>query len=316
MSFPSTPSQEEVDREQLLLESYRRTLAHLLTQQAQFSAGYIPTHIANGIAEARADLQRSKEILRGWGVMVPDKPNDAPLLISGVSGRRRTKLSVIIIAMIGFLIALITFMRNQLPPSPGAEQSGIPSSQYTFFNQELKATDFIKKQDANIIPDNGQLKLIGKHINGGPKSRVWLDKPLPQNVRVTITLRVLKGGRFNIGFAKKEEVTGYFLMAERRKLSVVKLVEAEVKEWIEEIDDVNRRVEENVQITIVLERRGGESDTDLLTMRMGKGEEPILLLDDFGVISGSGYDFLTMAVLGDSPNEPDGEAIIEQLTIE
>jgi hypothetical protein len=59
-----------------LLATHRRTLTHLVAQAAQFSAGFVPAHIANGIALARAEIQRIKAVLREGGVEVEDGPND------------------------------------------------------------------------------------------------------------------------------------------------------------------------------------------------------------------------------------------------
>jgi hypothetical protein len=70
------PSQEDIEAQQELLAAHRRTLAHLLTQQAQFSAGYIPAHVANGVQEARDNITWIKGGLREWGIKVEDLPND------------------------------------------------------------------------------------------------------------------------------------------------------------------------------------------------------------------------------------------------
>jgi hypothetical protein len=70
------PSLEEIAQQQEQLAIHRRTLAHLLAQQAQFSAGHVPAHVANGIAEARANIRRVKQTLHSWGVPVDDHPDD------------------------------------------------------------------------------------------------------------------------------------------------------------------------------------------------------------------------------------------------
>src|SRR5215210_442692 len=64
-----------------LLATHRRTLAHLLQQAAQYGGEvFAPPQTANGIAEARAEIQRIKAILRESGFQVEDEPNDeAPL---------------------------------------------------------------------------------------------------------------------------------------------------------------------------------------------------------------------------------------------
>src|SRR5689334_17753291 len=68
--------QETINAQLELLAAHRRTLAHLITQQAQFSAGHIPAHIANGIAEARVNIARIKTTLIDSGVQAANEPND------------------------------------------------------------------------------------------------------------------------------------------------------------------------------------------------------------------------------------------------
>jgi hypothetical protein len=69
--------QETINAQLELLATHRRTLAHLLQQAAQFSAGYMPAHIINGIIEARAHIQQIKSTLRENSVQVGDEPSDA-----------------------------------------------------------------------------------------------------------------------------------------------------------------------------------------------------------------------------------------------
>jgi hypothetical protein len=76
------PSQEEIDHQQTLLATHRRTLAHYLKQQAALGEAYAPPVVSGGIREARANILRIKQILRGWKVSVDDQPDDgdAPLI--------------------------------------------------------------------------------------------------------------------------------------------------------------------------------------------------------------------------------------------
>jgi hypothetical protein len=73
------PSQEDIEAQQELLAAHRRTLAHLLIQQAQFGAGYAPAHVSNGIQEARDNIARVKRNLRDWDVHVEDHPDDVEI---------------------------------------------------------------------------------------------------------------------------------------------------------------------------------------------------------------------------------------------
>src|SRR5258706_9357067 len=73
------PNQDEFEQQQqALLTAHRRTLAHLLIQQAQFNAGHVPAHVANGISEARESIRQIKATLRASGATVPDNPNEEP----------------------------------------------------------------------------------------------------------------------------------------------------------------------------------------------------------------------------------------------
>lgn len=72
--------QETINKQLVLLVTHRRTLAHLLHQAAQFSLGHLPTHIANGITEARANIAHIKLYLHEHGVLTENEPNDeAPI---------------------------------------------------------------------------------------------------------------------------------------------------------------------------------------------------------------------------------------------
>lgn len=80
------PTPEDIDNQQQLLATYRRTLAHYLAQRAIHGRAYMPASIAHSIDEARDGIRRSKGNLRGWGVEVEDLPDDeeadAPARIS------------------------------------------------------------------------------------------------------------------------------------------------------------------------------------------------------------------------------------------
>jgi hypothetical protein len=72
-------SQEDIEQQRALLATYRRTLAHLVGQAAQYGGESLaPPHIANNLHEARDNIQRIKQVLGGWGVVVASHPNDTP----------------------------------------------------------------------------------------------------------------------------------------------------------------------------------------------------------------------------------------------
>src|SRR6266498_3633890 len=85
-------SQGDIEQQQQLLATYRRTLAHLLRQAAQYGGEvFAPPATANGIAEARASIQNTKTVLRKLGVAVADHSDDSAK--PPVSGIGRTVFS-------------------------------------------------------------------------------------------------------------------------------------------------------------------------------------------------------------------------------
>jgi predicted ATPase len=70
-------SQEDIQLQQELLATHRRTLAHLIRQAAAYGGEtYAPTSVANGMHEARENIARITGVLRGWGVAFDEHPND------------------------------------------------------------------------------------------------------------------------------------------------------------------------------------------------------------------------------------------------
>ena len=61
------------------LAAHRGTLAHLLTQRAYFDPGLVPSHVAHGIADARAAIARLKAALRDAGVVVEEQAGDVAM---------------------------------------------------------------------------------------------------------------------------------------------------------------------------------------------------------------------------------------------
>jgi WD40 repeat protein len=74
------PLQDDIDNQQQLLTTYRRTLAVYLQQLAQLGgSAFAPPGVLNGIDEVREQIRRCKATLRSWNVAVEDHPNDDPL---------------------------------------------------------------------------------------------------------------------------------------------------------------------------------------------------------------------------------------------
>lgn len=69
-------TQAEIDEQQKLLATHRKTLAILLQQKAKHTSIYVPPATEHGIDEARQDIQKIKMILRSWDIVVEDHPED------------------------------------------------------------------------------------------------------------------------------------------------------------------------------------------------------------------------------------------------
>jgi hypothetical protein len=74
--------QEAIEQQRQILVVHRRTLAHLLTQQATLTSAYTPPGVMQGIEEARENIRRIKAVLRINGLQVNDHPDDEPFLSS------------------------------------------------------------------------------------------------------------------------------------------------------------------------------------------------------------------------------------------
>lgn len=70
------PEQADIEDQQSLLRTYRRTLSIYLRQRVELGGGYAPPGLINGIDDARENIARLKTILRQWGAPVEDLPND------------------------------------------------------------------------------------------------------------------------------------------------------------------------------------------------------------------------------------------------
>jgi hypothetical protein len=85
------PSQDDIRHQQSLLEIHRSTLGHSLRQAAAHGGvDFAPAATAYSIRSARAEIQRIKGVLHGWGIAVDDLPDDleAPTPAAAVSRAR------------------------------------------------------------------------------------------------------------------------------------------------------------------------------------------------------------------------------------
>jgi hypothetical protein len=79
------PTINDIQQQQNLLATYRRTLSIQLQQRAALGAAYTPPGIINGIIEARENIRSIKGVLRGWSASVDDDPLDEELPVLSAS---------------------------------------------------------------------------------------------------------------------------------------------------------------------------------------------------------------------------------------
>lgn len=88
------PGHEEIEQQRTLLQTYRATLHHYLTQQAVLGPGFVPPAIAHGIRDAREHIARIKATLRSWGMPVDDLPDDAGTPMRSTPARTTTRRAI------------------------------------------------------------------------------------------------------------------------------------------------------------------------------------------------------------------------------
>jgi hypothetical protein len=193
---------EEIDHQKQLLVAHRRTLAHLLSQQAQFSAGHVPTHVANGI-------QRIKQVLRAWGETAEDLPDDEDedhVPPSSVSpARQRSFRWPPLLALIGLLAIGIAVVASFIT-APSTPVS--PATATTTTNWSTAYRDTFDQVTGNWSEgsiDNGDLTATYNITNGlyhwkvsdTKKENVYFQQILKREVnvnsRVSLKIRNFTG---------------------------------------------------------------------------------------------------------------------------
>jgi hypothetical protein len=66
----------KVEHQRKLLKIHRTTLVDYLRQREKLEPGHITPLVINSIQHSRNEIQRIKAILRGWGVVVDDLPEE------------------------------------------------------------------------------------------------------------------------------------------------------------------------------------------------------------------------------------------------
>ena len=106
---------EEIAQQQALLETYRRTLAVYIQQQATIGRAYSPPALINGIAETRSEIKRIKALLQAANVPVSSDPDDdeppPPIIVVQRADQRWIWLGGAA-GLLGLVLLLVLVMRN------------------------------------------------------------------------------------------------------------------------------------------------------------------------------------------------------------
>jgi TIR domain len=143
------PDADEIEQQQQLITTYRRTLASLLQQAAQYGGeSFAPPITTNGIPEARVHIRHAKRALRGWHVTVDDHPNDEPagaLADAALSqtDERRARLQALCADHSGFI-------RDRLD---------------SFVGRAAELAE-IHARIAEVLPDGGYITITGQAGQG------------------------------------------------------------------------------------------------------------------------------------------------------
>lgn len=144
---------EEIAQQQALLETYRRTLAVYIQQQATIGRAYSPPALINGIAETRSEIKRIKALLQAANVPVSSDPDDdeppPPIIVVQRADQRWIWLGGAA-GLLGLVLLLVLVMRNitAIPSIPSstalsqATQRATPSASSTEANTLLFSDDF------------------------------------------------------------------------------------------------------------------------------------------------------------------------------
>ncbi len=114
---------EDITQQKLLLQTYRRTLAVYIQQQAAIGRAFSSPAIVNGIAETRREIQRIKALLRSANVDVEDGPDDddtnVPVVLVQAANQRWLWIGSISIVLLAVVVGIV-FLRFLRQPQLGA----------------------------------------------------------------------------------------------------------------------------------------------------------------------------------------------------
>lgn len=128
-------SPEQIEQQQRLLEAHRATLAARLNQQALLGVAHTPPEVVHDVREARVNIERIKDTLRGWGVAIEDQPDDD----SPESARRKR--------------IFISYKRNATPDEPLAMLlvEALRAKHDVFIDQAMPiGADWVKRIDSEL----------------------------------------------------------------------------------------------------------------------------------------------------------------------
>lgn len=180
--------QEEIDEQIELLQTYRRTLATYLRQQAAIGEAYSPPALVYGINETRGHIKRIKTALRGAGVEVPeDIDDDEPIFVPVVprvpsrTGGHGIAIAVVVAAVLlvgtGLLVGRFggLWSSNQTPDtSTGSVASAATAAPNTGGGQPQQNTPTAPSSAAGAPGANSPAQtLLAEYAFAGGTNQGW-----------------------------------------------------------------------------------------------------------------------------------------------
>lgn len=211
--------QDTINNQLTLLAAHRRTLAHLLIQQAQFSVGHIPAHIANGIAEARANINHTKAYLRNNGVQIADEPNDeAGFSVEGRvagsannSGGKQAWIVAVIVPIVVAAIGAYATIRAAQEARQSGEATPVAQLQPTI----AAAQAAVDTQQAVLTPTPDTtpadtILAVGQTWKQGDTELTLSDATIQTGgIQLTFTLTNQKQNDISVQFTPKDNILGF-----------------------------------------------------------------------------------------------------------
>jgi hypothetical protein len=181
------PTQEDIEQQETLLRTHRKTLGMYLVQLAKLGGLNARPEVLHGIDEAREGIRQCKKTLRDWGVTVNDEPNDEPAL-----NKSSTRILGAIVGVTGLVgLLFFIFLQSNGTPSSSSPTAGVLVTAATI--QQATGSDPTKILPGDsVIPSPEPIATAPATVTAKPTSPPTAtaqptNTPTPTNIPATNT---------------------------------------------------------------------------------------------------------------------------------